>query len=308
MAQGRKLVWASLLAVGLWQFVLLGFFDGSQWTSTTLWGRYVLPWLQRLGMTAPIVVAGIVTGCVLRPRRPEPLAALIGAAAALPIALPMVLPETFRSALFQFLFGGGSRAMEHLGLPEHFWWRQLVSSTRLLFLMFWIAGLPAAVAGWVGARYWRAGSWGRFWKGPGGAIVRGGLVVGALGLVLELVRWEAVLRPTARAMAGEGDVVGGPVRVSQVIVLNLSAVAYGAMVTALLVGWRPRPTWGAFAGSGTALALFGLSLLDIIVSGSAALGPVHLLDAVAVSAAVVRMLEGAAAGAFAGDWEDDGET
>ncbi len=307
MAQGRKLVWASLLAVGLWQFVLLGFL-GPHGGTVTFWGTYIAPWLQRLAMTAPILVAGVVTGCLLRPRRPERLAALIGAAAALPIALPFAFAGLW-SWLFMFVFGGGSRGVASLGLPEHYWSREIVLSTYRLFIMFWVVGLAAAVAGWVGARYWRAESWERFWRGPGGAIIRGALVTGAIGVVLEVVRWEVLLRPTALAMAEAQGLTRRALPLWRIGSFALSTAAFGSVVTALLVGWRPRWWWGAFAGSGIALALFSFALLNNAVERAVGeMGPVRLLDIVTVSAAVVRMVEGAVAGGYAGNWEDGSET
>ncbi len=309
MAQGRKLVWASLLAVGLWQFALLGISSGPHGEGVTLWASFVAPWLRGLGTTAPIIIAGVVTGCLLRPRRPEQLAALIAAAAALPIALPFVFRERLVSTVFMFLFGGGSRGLRSLGLPEHYWSREIVFSTYYLFVTFWMVGLPATVAGWVGARYWRTENWERFWKGPGGAIIRGALVTGAVGVVLEVVRWEVLLRPTALAMAEAQGLTRDQLPLWHVVRLALSAAAFGAVVTALLVGWQPRWWWGAFAGSGIALALLGVSLLAAILERAlGAAGSASMIDIAAISSAAVRMVKGAVAGVYAGNWEDDGET
>jgi len=279
--KGWRLLRGCLLGVGLWQFALHGFFGGQRGATPSFWLDYVVPLLSRLAISAPFIVAGIITGCVRNPRRPERLAAFISSLAAL-AAMPPPLPIS-SNALLLFVFRDHS-----LGL--HFSLSEMLTSylPGCFFTLFFLA--EAAVAGWVGAHSTR-GSWEEFWREKGGAIIKGGLAAGAVGLVAELVR-----------SYGQS-----PLFLRNGLLASPNGIAGGALFTALLVRWRPRPLVGAFAGSGIALFVMGISQL---LSYPSHLQLAHLVPHLPrvspflwATMFLTAALRGAVAGVFAGRWE-----
>lgn len=304
--KGWKLVWAVALAVALWQFALLGLGPSHAGTADG-WSSYVLPWLSRLLISAPVIALGIVVGCLTRPHRPERRAAAIAALAALAIVLPLVLPaETFRHLLV-VLLGRGSWEQHQAQYGDILSVRWLAEATcrMLLASMAFVAG--AAVSGWVGANYWRRGSWTEFWRGPGGAILKGGVVAGMASVALGVARWSG---PVGEALRSEALASGATlppqlIPLLRIVVVHLSSISGAAVITALLVSWRPTMLIGAFAGSGISLGLFGASMAyNAWQRGAGAHGVPGFVSLSVLSLLFSGAVTGAIAGSFAGRWRD----
>jgi len=300
--KGWKLVWAVALAVALWQFALLGF-AVSREGSVSLWSGYATSWLSRLLTSAPVIALGIVVGCLTRPQRPERRAAAVGALAALPIVLPVVFPIDALQRALVILLGGGSWEQIRAYFYGYLSLRWLANAAYLMLSLSFMLGVGAAVAGWVGANYWRRGNWAQFWRGPAGAIVKGGLVAGTVGAVLSIARWFGIVEPSIGSRSLALGVTSLPAPFWFIVVLHLSGVCSGAVITALLVSWRPRPIIGAFAGSGITLGLFSAGMIyDAWVRGST----VHATPILLVGSALfITAVTGATAGSFAGRWRDE---
>ena len=303
--KGWKLVWAVALAVGLWQFALLGF-AVSREGSVSLWSGYATSWLSRLLISAPVIALGIVVGCLTRPQRPERRAAVIGALGSLPIVLPVVFPLDALQRLLVIVLGGGSweQIRAHFYGYLSLWW--LANAAYLMLSLSFMLGVGAAVAGWVGANYWRCGNWAQFWRGPGGAIVKGGLVAGTVGAVLSVARWFGPVGAAMRSEALALGMVWLPPPFWFIAILPLGGVCSGAVITALLVSWRPRPIIGAFAGSGIVLGLFSAGMIyGAWARGTTAHATPSLASVSVLSLLFITAVTGAIAGSFAGRWRDE---
>lgn len=265
------------LAVALWQFALLSFtiVHGTRWLD------YVLPWLSRLLISAPVVALGVVVGCLTRPQRPERRAAVIGALATLLIWLPLAFSA------------GALRPAWSL-------------SATWLCLSLTLGGAEAAVSAWVGANYWRRGNWAQFWNGPGGAILKGGMVAGLASVAVGIAHWYGPLGEAFRSEALAIGVTIPPIPLSRIITEQLGRIGWYAMITAMLVSWRPTKLIGAFAGSGISLGLFVISMVYNAWVNRTMGHPMPSLSVLSVLAILfTRAMPGAIAGFFAGRWRDE---
>jgi hypothetical protein len=252
----------------------------------TLWNAEVWPRLGMLLASLPVAVAALTTACLARPRRPERLAAVLGGFGWLLAVSLELWSMGFRPAV-------------------------VLADALLVFSRLWNLGLPLAVGCWLGANYWRSGSAKEFRAGPGGAIISGGLVAGlAVAPLRYLVAWVQHVAKSNYAAAHSGPALA--FGAGSHAVMALSTVASAAVITALLVHWRPTPWRGAFAGSGIAAGVVGLMVLGIALAGLGASAPVehdllrmHLrLALLDVGVAAIR---GAIAGSFAGRWQSEGD-
>jgi hypothetical protein len=167
--------------------------------------------------------------------------------------------------------------------------------------------LPLAVSCWIGANYWRLDSWREFWRGRSGAIVKGGLAAGLLLLPLSLLLgWYKVASVQQYVQARQASLP--PFYWELRIERSLSQIRNGAVITALLVCWRPHPWRGALAGSGIAAGFSAPLLFSTLTNYASALGPVwHDAHWLALQSAEIALyvILGAIAGSFAGRWEDE---
>jgi len=301
-----RLLWATILSLAVFQFVLLGSFGGFYGKAPSFWEHYVSPWLFRLLMSGPVIAAGVVTGCLARPRRPERLAAAVGGAGAFCIMVWQFLPsvtDVIRQAATAIL--AGSSMYPRYELPS------AVQFLHATWVTLWVGCVPAAVACWVGAHYWRSQSWRIFWRGPGGAILKGGLIAGAAAVVISLARWygpwNALTREHIQAVAEATGQAAAPWW--HHVFLSLSLVAGALEITAFLVSLRPTPVVGAFAGSGLALALRAISELLNRLERLHMGVPSDLGLKLGLASYTFLLLEtaalGAIAGVFAGRWQDE---
>jgi len=279
--RGLKLVWAGALALALFQFALLGKRGGGSFWESHLW-----PWLSQVLIAAPIVAVALFTSWRLRPRRPERLAAALGGIGgfcflAVPAAVPL---SAFRE--LEGLISDLSRVLYGLAASG------------------WSFTAPLAVSCWVAANYLRADSWPRFWRGPGGAILKGAIVGGMVGVPAALAGgwYSNQLRSEVAVRYGFHPL---PYSWGIHLLMSLSGIAAAAVVAALLVSWRPGAALGAFAGSGLNLGVYVLFLalyaiqpsrLDLGFSEIA-----YMMSPTFVHKAVL----GAVAGVFAGRWEEE---
>ncbi len=283
--KGMKLVWAVLLALGLYQFVLLGLGishwprgePGAAW-SVVVWQR-----LQMLLEALPVAVAALVTGSLLRPARPERVAAVVGCVGGFGV---LVLPHAW-----------------HIGYSP------LAPGAYVVLSWFWLFSVALGVCCWVGANYWRSGSWRGFWRGPSGAIVKAGLVGGLVGLPLLLLGSWVCQQQSAEWYARAMHRPPPPFNWVGTAVLSLGGVTQAAVVAAILVLWRPKPALGVFAGAGIMVGLYPslpsiLALLD--QQGQAVLREMGLVMPVLLGlSAAHRGAMGAVAGYFSGRWEEE---
>jgi len=305
-----RLLSATILSVAVFQFVLLGCFGGFHDEAPSLWEHYVSPWLSRLLMAGPVIAAAVVTGCLARPRRPERVAAAVGGAGAFSILVWQFLPgvtHVIKQAAAAIMAGSSLGAMS----PRY----ELPSAAQFLdatWVTLWVGCVPAAVACWVGANYWRSESWRLFWRGPGGAILKGGLIAGAAAIAISLTRWygpwNAVTREHIQAVAKATGQAAAPWW--HPVFLSLSLVGGAFTITAFLVSLRPAPVLGAFAGSGLALGVLAISELLSRLEGlhmatASGLG-VKLGLAFYTFLLLQTVARGAIAGVFAGRWQDEG--
>jgi hypothetical protein len=306
--KGWVLLWALVLATALWQFALLEFVPiGVHGRSLDLLG-YVRPWLVRLSVSAPLLALAIVVACLTHPQRPERRAAVLGALAALPIVLPAAFPVEDLRWLLTTLLGGGTWQHALAQSDGLFSPRWVVDATYRMVMLGMVVGAQAVVSAWVGATYWRRGNWATFWRGPGGAVVRGGLSAGAVALALDAALWYGPVGSALRAaVAARGMTTPAPDAdlFLRLFILALGQIPGSAVITALLVSRRPAALAGAFAGSGIAVCLMGVSMaysawqLQGVAHPAAATAPGLMVMLLFAAAA-----RGATAGIFAGRWRD----
>jgi hypothetical protein len=305
-----RLLVAVALAVGLWQFVRLGtrFVSG---TRPSPWDVWIWPWLSGLLCATPVAALSIASSCLIRPQRPERLAAKLAAVAGFCVlVIPLLLEglgDSMRGVVTDLLVGMYPQALERLTQGLRSWFSEGYTYHRwdLILWLSWYWVVPLAVACWMGANYWRCGSWRTFWRGPGGAILKGALVGGAAGVALAVpVRYYA--HSIQAQIAAERGFHLPPVDVGGMLIMSLSSLPNAATITALLVKWRPKASLGAFAGSGLSVGLAAVSSAlssvrhqDFALSQWIALQATHL-----VATAIV----GAIAGIWAGKWETQPES
>jgi hypothetical protein len=308
-----RLVVAVALAVGLWQFVRLG----TRFVSVHRpgpWDVWIWPWLSGLLVAAPVAALSVATGCLVRPQRPERLAAKLAAIAGFCVLVipPLLqgLGDGIRGFGADLLAGMYSQALERLIEGFHSWWggqwpspAYRVGYDALTLSWYWV--VPLAVACWMGANYWRCDSWRSFWRGPGGAILKGALAGGAAGVVLAAPA-RYYVHSIQTQVAAQGGFILRPLQVGPGLIMSLASLPGAATVTALLVKWRPKPLLGALAGSGLSLG---------VAAVSRALGPVRpqvfaLSQWIALQATylVAIGVVGAIAGIWAGKWETEPES
>lgn len=271
------------LAIAIFAPLVLHVDDLRLMTAGPLWSRF---WPAIAGAAACAVA--VVSGCVLRPGRPQRFAALTGFIGAM---LLQVIPRMV--LVFPLL-------------PEFD--RQPLSATSCQLVFGWLATYPPslALAAWIGADYWRARSLAEFWRGPTSAIARGGVIAGTMTALLWPTLFWWALPYMAAKITGQPTITQWEgVALSFPSVL-LEAIVGRALFTAALARWRPSPLLGAFAGSGIAAGFLGLSMLMWGGMNWAPTTPhlglklmyvaAHLLDSVATAAI---------AGSFAGRWEPE---
>jgi hypothetical protein len=275
-----------------------------------------LSWLLGLSASEIAVLIALVTGIRLRPRRPEPLAAWVGA------LLTGIVLLTTRGGILslianiaQYLLGGRpwqeivERITEQFGsiiTILKFSAPSFISSTASFALTF-------AVICWLAANYWRIGSWEKFRRGPGGAILKGGIIAGLIVLPISFILdWYqlTVLLPQyikQLTVAGKHFTPQSfhPYHFSWVwlLVSELRGIISGAVIAAILAPLRPKPGLGAFAGGGLVLGMAALSYLLPRLSGQPLSIP-PVFAGVYILRALSRGLSGAIAGSFAGRWSD----
>ena len=303
--KGLKIVWAAALALGLFQFSLLGL--RMVGPNPSVWSVYVWPYLSRLLLATVVVAAALVSGILIRPQRPERIAAAVGAvggSCVLGLDLLGQIISRIGEMVGPLLAGlppSGGRIHTFL-LP------QTVNIVSLVTVAY---ALPLAVACWLGANYWRSDSWQRFWRGPGGAILRGGLVAGAICMPLSIAAgwWryerlqelrEHIATPLHPGRPWPGYPWGN------LLVSSPSGITSGAVIAAILATRRPKPVVGAFAGSGLVLGI-GVLFLALSLWTSPPPEPFGLRTVLAlqVPRLLVSAVLGAIAGSFAGRWEDE---
>jgi len=247
------------LAVGLFAFVFVGLRLPQLEPDWTVWETQIRPRLQFLVPATGVVVAALITASVLRPRRPQRLAAIIGC---LGEVIVFVAP-----------------------------WRHV--ETGALGVAYFASLLT--VSCWIGADYWAKGSWGRFWRGPGGAMLKGGLTAGLV---------SAFVFAPIHEWAYPSMVPRTDWKLLEKAVMGLSAIPPLALLTGVLSPWRPTRAMGAFAGAGLATGLIGLAvptvlrpLLSPLPQG---LGGANLLFGFGAEIAAAAL-----AGSFAGRWEPE---
>jgi hypothetical protein len=293
---GLKVVWAVALALGLFQCALPGSTVIRWGVPPTFWSAYLWPWLSQSAVALTTITVVLVTACRLRAQRPERLAARLAAVVSF-LALPMYLAMPL------------VRGVPHGAGPYSSLYFAQVFVLQL-FRFSWAFLLPLAVSCWVGARYWRADNWAAFWRGPGGAILKGGLVAGGVGVALSFAGASYSWSHTAEFAAKAGLRV--PFLLTYhwwlQLLTSLPAITQGAVITALLASWRPNLVLGAFAGSGLSAGVTVLSFIGLLASyvpirsvsshDLLGLGSVWTMFPQAV-------LLGAIAGVFAGRWEEE---
>jgi hypothetical protein len=271
----------------------------------SLWERYLLPWLVRTLLGGIVLLVALITAIKVRPRRPERLAAAAG-----------FIGSGF--SLGAFLYGSagfytGNYLNEIIRFVQSFF--QILpnsdapvrSALPMLFSSFSIFLLPLAVICWLAANYWRMDSWGQFWRGPGGAILRGGIVAGLILLpvsVMLALYNHAVLIPQYIRQLPETAIKfhqARPFSWGQHSIMGLNGIVSGAMITAFLVSLRPKPILGAFAGSGLALIMACVFFILMKLPGQAPFQPQNLMLALL---ALKNVLLAAIAGSFAGRWSE----
>ena len=301
------MLWGALLGVGLFQFSLLAFHRGRSGGPQSIASEFVLPWAAGLVTYAPFVVAAIISACLLRPQRPGPFAAIAAGTALFCVASVRDFGAIFPDIKWALtaLLGGASRetvldTLRHYHLP--------VVPVRLIQLALgelFVVGFPAAVAAWVGTDYWRAGSWRPFWRGRGGAIIKGGLAAGCLSVVLGVARYVLVVIPAVSAVVPPpGARVNALAPWWHLAVRSVSTIPGASALTAILSAWRPRPLIGAFAGSGMAAGFQGIfELLGALTEPE----PVraHVFGLIGLTSLAAGMVIGGVAGSFAGAWEEE---
>jgi len=245
------------LAVGLFAFVFVGLRLPQLEPDWTVWETQIRPRLQFLAPPTGVVLVALVTASILRPRRPQRLAAIIGC---LGEVIVFVAP-----------------------------WRHV--ETGALGVAYFASLLT--VSCWIGADYWAKGSWGRFWRGPGGAMLKGGLTAGLV---------SAFVFAPIHEWAYPSMVPRTDWKLLEKAVMGLSAIPPLALLTGVLSPWRPTRAMGAFAGAGIATGLIGLAMPLLWHP---------LLSTPGVSAAGIivgfgmEIATAAIAGSFAGRWEPE---
>jgi hypothetical protein len=316
--KGFKVVWAVGLALALFQFTLVGIRAVVPGVTPSVWSSYLWPWLSRVLVAGLVIITALVSAVLMRPQRPERFAAAVGAVGGMLVwVLPELAPHLpLRDIATSILAGFWAEAFSLAAESLRFWLAALFSGqlgfgARSAFGWFFILVLPLTVSCWVGANYWRSGSWRRFWRGPGGAILKGGLVAGAVGGPLSVAgaRWRhakieelTAHMPGRRLHTARPWLPGYPW--TDWIVASLTGIAGAAVLTALLVSWRPKPLVGAFAGIGLTL---GLSALWLALYSLRAHAPFGLQTMLALSAVglLKAAIVGGIAGSFAGRWEEN---
>jgi hypothetical protein len=314
---GLKIVWAVGLALALLQFSLLGIRVIVPGAPPSVWSSYLWPWLSRVLVAGLVIITALVTAVLIRPQRPERLAAAVGAVGGMIVCvLPELAPHLpLRDIATSILAGLWAQAFSLATESLRFWLGDLLSgrlelANRLSF-WFWDLVLPLTVSCWIGANYWRSGSWRRFWRAPGGAILKGGLVAGAVGIPLSVASswWRhAKIEELMAHMPGRRLHMARPWLPGYPwidwIVASLSGIAGAAVVTALLVSWRPKPLVGAFAGIGLTVGLWAISLALLSRTPHAPFGLQTMLSVSAVGLLKAAIV-GGIAGSFAGRWEEN---
>jgi hypothetical protein len=315
--KGFKVVCALALALALLQFSLVGIRVVVPGATPSVWIFYLWPWLSRVLLAALVIITALVSAVLIRPQRPERIAAAVGAVGGM---LVWVLPEVWpglplRNIGTSILAGSWAQVFSLAAESLRFWLTDLLSGrlelANRLFFWFCPVVLPPTVSCWIGANYWRSGSWQRFWRGPGGAILKGGLVAGAVGIPLSVASswWRhAEVQELMAHMPARSPHMVRPLPPGYPwagwALSSLSGIAGAAVVTALLVSWRPKPLVGAFAGVGLMLGLSALSLAMLSRTPGPLFGFRTTLDLSVVwllKAAIV----GGIAGSFAGRWEEN---
>jgi len=286
-----KKLWKAVgLAVGL--FALVPFTIGMRAAEgpPTFWNTYLWPRLAMVLLAMSVIAAAIGTGVVTRCRRPERLAAYIGALGALAV---FTLPRVFAP------------------LPPHAHHGPTLNRVLGAVIWYWIVGAPLVLACWLGANHLRQVTWQRFVRGPGGAIVRAGVVALVLTLpVCVSLWWYTYPTPRGYYQLGHPPAVF-PWRDFLVLLAFLPGALPGAaLFAALLAPIRPTRLLGAFAGGGIAVALSVLFLLPLMMLASGATDPVlYRMHQLSLRVEAIKCLSfvvmGVVAGSFAGRWEPE---
>ena len=256
--KGIKALWALFLGIILVAFLALGM------VSYPGGGYSLLFSLRTSGLfllcAIPIVAAALATGMLLRPRRPERVA-VIGAL-----------------AVFVALL---------VGIRGFADWPDAHPLSLGLYIF-----APFAASVWVGANYWRFASLPPFWRGPGGALLKGGFAGALVAFPMRLYAWYHFEHMASQYFTPR------PFNWSPGILVALGAVSTAALITALLLSWKPRPLLGAFAGSGLALLYWTAMFLPLILRDR----DIPQLLALRWPEIIAYLLMGAVAGIFAGRW------
>jgi hypothetical protein len=303
----EKRFWAALgLGLALCVLVPLGI---STWSPghESLWERSIWPWLSRALFSGIFLLAALVTGIRIHTRRPERLAAGVGFVAG---GLMQNIFSAARTAVDMPGLGFLQRIFEvvhYLFSPNFGSWSMMLADNLTSLTYF---ALPLAVICWLTANYWRMNSWDEFRRGPGGAILKGGIIAGLIILPISFILvWyqQTMLLPQYIKQLPKTE-LNFSHHVHQFswgwqLITGLRGIISGAMITAILTSLRPKPILGAFAGSGLVLGMAAFSFLLMRFSSTSFSLPPSFVG-VYVMQILSRVLLGAIAGSFAGRWSD----
>jgi len=242
-------------------------------------------WLWALIIAAAVILVAIAVAARIASRRSGRLAAVFGAVVGFAAFVVPVCAPAF--------------ALGHVSLVR------AASVLWALIARSWICAVPLAVVCWIGTSYWRSQSGDEFWSGPGGAIVRGGLVAGLVALPVRLgLGFYSAGRDLSWVGAGALPLRSYPWIFA--FTVSLSGIGRGAVVTGVLAAWRP-PRWlGALIGGALLATVAGLSwYLEVLphadlMAADAAFRTTMIVHA--LSQAVPALITGAVAGSYAQKW------
>ena len=260
------------LAVGFYALVPMGAVDVNV-QGSSFWSRYFWPTMSPLFVAIPIVVAAIAAGVLTRPCSPR------------------------RAA-----WVGGLGGFACISLPHFLSWPLgKIHGLQALSFAVLVSGyfsLPLAVGCWIGTDYWRRESLQSFWRGPSGAVLRGGLIAGIVGTVIFLlldlwVHFRLSVRFPSPMVA-----------LLFLLFRRLGSIPQLALLAAVLARWRPSPMVGAFAGAGIAFGVAGALVFPVVAPLALPLS--NLLSSLDLyGRLVIGLISAAIAGSFAGRWEPE---
>jgi hypothetical protein len=266
----------------------------------TYWSLYIFPHLFAFLLPLALAIPVLATSILLRPGRPQRLAAWLALPVGLGVWLAPDMPVMWRTVLVFW----------HEPFPKLF-----INLPLVTVFIIWIRIIPFIVSCWVAAMYWRAPDWQSFWRGPGGAIVRGGVMAALISFPFYVVsQWYFYAHVYPQLLAHYRyldplrlDALTATMPVWQwvphILASGITAIAIGAIFSAMLVAWKPKPALGAFAGIGIALGI--LAIMDLPRRFTSPVSNIATLVIIAAAFSWFRyILLGLIAGIYAGKWTE----